>query len=255
MSTADLVSKAYRHLHGRLVSGDLLPGAVLSEKKLADELGISRTPVGEAVRRLASEGLVQQVPRYGTVVKEITRSDIEEIYELREAIEPYAARKAAVNISKTQLEQLAVLCRAIERLAEKLDNGDAEALEGEDLRQFLAADMAFHLLIVRAAMNSRILKTVQDSRVVSQLFRIRRHQHDSVLVHSACEHHRRILTALQSGDGDAAGCYVLDHISESKSETLRFIDRELSIRSQPETTVSLELSDELREELERLEQG
>ena len=255
MSSVDLTSKAYRHLHQQLVTGKLGSGTVISEKKLAADLGISRTPVGEAFRQLVAEGLVEQIPRYGTVVKTFTRQDVAEIYELREAIEPYAACKAARSISKLQLQQLGVLCRAIEQLAEQLDASDADSLDGETLRQFMAADMAFHLLIVRAAANSRILKVVQDSRVVSQVFHMRRPRHDSTIVHGACDFHKKILTGLRSGDADAAADWMLKHIRQSKQVTLAFVDQERDICLLPGPDFALELKDDIRSELERLEIG
>ena len=256
MSTAHLSSQVYRHLRQQLISGKLLPGAVVSENMVATEMGISRTPVGEAVRQLAAEGLFEQVPRYGTVVKEITRQNMEEIYEVREAIESYAAGKAARNISNTQLEQLAVLCHAIEAIAEQLDASESEAIDGDTLRQFLATDMMFHLLIVRAAANSRILKVVEDSRSVSQVFRIRRRRrHDSATVHSACDYHNKILHALRAGDGEKAAQWMYNHIRLSKLEALAFIDQQQTKRLQPHTDFSLELDNDTRAALEKLEGG
>lgn len=139
MTTASLTQTVYRHLQDQLISGNLLTGSLVSEKKLAAELGVSRTPVGNAIKRLVAEGLMEQVPRYGTIVKAATRRDIEENYELREAIEPYAVRKAAGRITKPQLEQLSVLCRAIQELVEELDSTDAVVLEGDSLQSFFAA--------------------------------------------------------------------------------------------------------------------
>lgn len=253
MATADLTSQAYRHLHRRLVSGELPAGTVLSENKLAAEMGISRTPVGDAVRRLAAEGLVEQVPRYGTIVKTITLQDIEDVYELREAIEPYAARKAASRVFATQLQQLEVLCKAIDGLSAQLDAGECEELTGEMLGQFLAADLAFHMLIVHAAANTRILSVVENTRVVSQVFRIRRRRHDSAVVHAACDHHRKILAALSDGDGDRAAEWMLKHISRSKEETLALHQQAAKERVPVKSEFSLELCDDIRAELERLE--
>jgi DNA-binding GntR family transcriptional regulator len=252
VSDSNLATHAYQLLRDRLINGQLLPGVVVSEKQLADELGISRTPIGDAVRQLSYEGFVEQVPRYGTLVKEITRHDLIEVYELREAIEPYAARKAASHITSGQLEQLEVLCRAIEGLAPKLDGSTGTALDGEDLRQFLAADMAFHLLIVRAAGNSRILTVIQTSQAVSKVFRVRRQKHDLDLLHRASHCHRQILAALQSGNGDGAAEQMLQHIIQSKQETLNYIDKQQGRRPLPEATYSLELDAETRRQLDLL---
>src|SRR5262245_15044729 len=90
-----LVQRAYEHIQEAILSGHLPAGSVVSEAVLAKSLGISRTPVGEAIRQLAREGLVQQVPRYGTIVKPIDRRELIELYEMRAALESYAAARAA----------------------------------------------------------------------------------------------------------------------------------------------------------------
>ena len=73
MATVSLSQRAYQHIQREIVSGQLEPGSVISETLLAKQLGISRTPVGEAIRKLAQEGLVEQVPRYGTIVCDLER--------------------------------------------------------------------------------------------------------------------------------------------------------------------------------------
>src|SRR6478752_2905610 len=90
-----LGEKAYLYLRGRILSGDFGPGTALSEASLARELGNSRGPLREAVRRLTGEGFLRQSPNGGSVVVEFSRRDVAELYELREALEVYAAGKAA----------------------------------------------------------------------------------------------------------------------------------------------------------------
>src|SRR6201995_3075492 len=82
-----LREQAYKHIHGKLLAGELPAGHVLSEHSLAREIGISRTPVREAIQRLEQEGVLEQIPRYGTVVRRPERRDLEELYQLREALE------------------------------------------------------------------------------------------------------------------------------------------------------------------------
>lgn len=251
MEFTGLAGQVYSQLQSELLSGQLLPGAVISEKQLADRLGMSRTPVGEAVRKLVSEGFIEQLPRYGTVVKEITIHDVAEIYELREAIEPYAARKAAGKLSPAQLKQLEILCNAIEKIAEDLDKTKSKVLEGELLRRFLAADMAFHMLIVRVAANSRMQKVVSDSRAVSQVFRIRRRSHDSAIVLGACSFHKHILKALRERDGQAASKWMFDHIHQSMNETLAYFGQREAAPPSPAFD-SLGLPEDLAKELEQV---
>ena len=104
--------KAYLYLRGRILSGELPPGAALSEASIARELGNSRGPLREAVRRLTAEGFLRQAPNGGSVVVEFSRRDVAELYELREALEVYAAGKAAEH--KIRDSELAAMKRAVD---------------------------------------------------------------------------------------------------------------------------------------------
>src|SRR3954469_20008540 len=115
-----LAQKAYDHLQEGVLSGRLRSGTVISEQALARELGISRTPVGEAIRQLVREGLVEQVPRYGTIVRSIDRRELIDLYEMREAIESYAAAKAAELVSDAALDRLQQFCDVMENIERDL---------------------------------------------------------------------------------------------------------------------------------------
>src|SRR5271169_1260355 len=97
---------AYEHIRKRLLSGDLAPGASLSPALLAKEIGISHTPVREAISQLESEGLVERLPRLGARVRLIDRRELEELFELRETLEADAAAWAAERISEEQIVAL-----------------------------------------------------------------------------------------------------------------------------------------------------
>src|SRR4051812_27781366 len=173
MSTVSLAQKAYDHLQEGVLSGRLRSGAVISEAALARELGISRTPVGEAIRQLVREGLVEQVPRYGTIVRSIDRRELIDLYEMREALESYAAAKAAEHLSEPILNRLEQFCDVMERIGQELQAAGANELDESGLRRFLAADMAFHMLIIEASGNRRMLEVVKNMRTVSRIFRMR----------------------------------------------------------------------------------
>jgi DNA-binding GntR family transcriptional regulator len=252
MAKDSLTDTAYKHLQEQILRGDLPAGSVLSESRLAKELGVSRTPVGDAIKQLVQEGLVEQIPRYGTIVREIDWNEIEELYELREALESYAASRAAERITAPQIAQLRLLCERIEGLARELEQQNVTSLEGESLLNFLAADLAFHLLIVRASGNHRILRTIRETRTISQIFRIRRQQHDLKTVRSACSDHQRIVDALERQDPAAAAEAVAEHIRESKNQSLKWLRDH---RKGPGLAASLypSLPESLVEELRRLE--
>jgi DNA-binding GntR family transcriptional regulator len=212
---------AYTALRERIISGELLPGAVVSEASLAKELGVSRTPVGEALRRLSHEGFVHQIPRYGTVVREISATDLRELFEIREALEGMAASKAAASISAEALDELESLCAANEAELEGVKESGSDVVEGESLRRFLAADMAFHMLIIASANNRRLSELLEQTRSISVMFNARRGVHSVARVEEANAYHRQILTALASRDSSGATEAVIRHIRVSCEQSLR----------------------------------
>jgi DNA-binding GntR family transcriptional regulator len=225
VSNESLSVRAYQHLHDEIVNGRLPVGAVISESTIAKTLGISRTPVGEAVRLLVREGLVRQVPRYGTVVRSLERADLEEHYELREALESYAAGQAAERATPEDVGRIRELCEAANRVVAGIDAED-RAVDEVVLRRFLASDMTFHLAIVAAARNSQIMRVVYQSRSISRIFRVRRQRHDLRLIRSVYEYHCGIVDAIEAGDRERATARMLEHIRQSKRLTLEQFDVE-----------------------------
>jgi DNA-binding GntR family transcriptional regulator len=220
MSSVSLAQKAYDHLQEGVLSGRLRSGTVISEAGLAKELGISRTPVGEAIRQLVREGLVEQVPRYGTIVRSIDRQELIDLYEMREALESFAAAKAAQIITEPMLARLQQYVDVMEKIGEELRDAGTVELDEPSLRRFLAADMAFHMLIIEASGNRRMIEVVKNMRTVSRIFRMRRAPHQLPVVHKAYEFHRLILDALRARDPEAARRHMSDHIAAGKRETL-----------------------------------
>ncbi len=249
MTAAPTVQKAYDHIRDRILTGEFPPGTVISEAVLARELGVSRTPVGEALRELAGVGLVQQVPRYGTIVRSITRQEIVELYELREALEPHAVALAAQRISSTDLERLDKLSARLEGFLAHLCQSHQEMLEGRMLREFLAADMAFHTLLIFAAGNRRIAKLVRDSHLMTELFGTQRLVHDQAILAELCQFHAQILEAVRRGDAEAARAVAAEHVRTSLAHTLECLDRHPA----GESLSTLALPDDVREELKRIE--
>jgi DNA-binding GntR family transcriptional regulator len=220
MSTISLAQKAYDHLQEGVLSGRLRSGTIISEAGLARELGISRTPVGEAIRQLVREGLVEQVPRYGTIVRSIDRQELIDLYEMREALESFAAAKAATRITEPALTRLQQFCDVMQRIETELREAGAVELDEPSLRRFLAADMAFHMLIIEASGNRRMIEVVKNMRTVSRIFRMRRAPHQLPVVHKAYEFHSLILAALRARDPESARRQMAAHIAAGKVETL-----------------------------------
>jgi len=217
-----LQEKAYRLILDRIVRGSLPPGGRLSEPGLADEIGISRTPVRDAVTQLQCEGLIERKPRYGTFVRELDENDIRELYELREGLESFATGLAAERISEEGLERLAGLLKKTRSIADSLKKSGAEELSGGPLRTFLAADMGFHAIIIQSAGNFHITKIIAQSHILSGIFSRQRISHRLDVVQKVVKSHGLILHALQCHDPEAASNEVAAHIRQSKQNSLMY---------------------------------
>lgn len=225
-SQISLKRKAYEHVRRKLISGELAAGAAISELALAQEMGISRTPVREAIGRLVAEGLLEHVPGRGTVVINPTRRDIVELYELREALEVYAVGKAArQRLHPEDAAALRALCDEIRAMAEQLRRSGQARLGDEQMQRFLAADMKFHMLLLRAAGNLRIMKVVADTRLLTRIFSYRREGHDAALLEKIYQYHSDVLDAVEAGDPARAMERLGEHIRASMRERLETYER------------------------------
>ena len=223
-----LSSRAYRQIRGMLLDGTLAEGMLVSEQSLATQLGISRTPVREAIRRLRAERIVEQVHRVGTTVRRPDPGELSDLYDLREALEVFAAGRAAGGAATPeQLGRLAELCDAMMILARRLRAADraGDAKKSAKVRgQFFAADMAFHAELMGVTGNAAMLELIRETRVFTQIFTRRRHPFvDDVTIAHVYRHHRRILNAIRHGDPEAAGRRMADHVRASKEGMLPFL--------------------------------
>lgn len=212
--------RSYREIRQRLLSGEFSPGTRLDFKKLAAELGVSTTPIREAIGQLASEGLLQLVPRLGAVVPKLSNDETIELYGVREAMETYAAAKAAETITPAQLAELHGFVERMEGLSAKFAMNRKPKLEGQPLADFLAADLAFHMTIIEAAGNRRLTKLAADSHAHARIFAAERLAHDQDLLDEALRQHRAIYEALALHDSEAARQQVALHIERSLERTL-----------------------------------
>ena len=125
----NLKKLAYDHIRMNLFNGNLSPGMLLSPVTLAKEIGVSHTPVREAISQLESEGLVEQLPRVGARVKVIDRRELEELFDLREMLEGGAAAKAAERITAGEIAELRDLSERFHGLAGQLQEAGADRAE------------------------------------------------------------------------------------------------------------------------------
>ena len=217
-----LQQQVHDQLLGRILRRELEPGERISPPEIAAALGVSITPVRDAVNQMAAEGLVTVTPRRGTVVSLVSIRDIEELYEIRLMLEPQAAEMAASRASEPEISR-------VQELAERLESGPvATSGRVDDLATYLdeiAADAELHAAVVLAAHNQR-LSTLYDGlrthvlvarAVFPRLYRGEPHRRGE---------HRRIVAAIAARDGPAARDAMAAHLRQALADTLRHVEQQ-----------------------------
>ncbi|MBE9605570.1 GntR family transcriptional regulator [Acetobacteraceae bacterium H6797] len=209
---SNATERAYQVIRDRIMDGSFAPGAPLREEMLAAEIGVSRTPIRDALRRLLADGLVESTRNYGTFVTEITWDDLQEVYQLRTMLEGFAAQRAATRITPEELAEL-------ERIT-----GLMEALEGEvgeeEIASFSALNRDFHTVIVRAAhsrhLESMLGRVFQVPLVLLKQYRM----HEWVNISRSNRQHREIIDALRARNPEWAGLLVAAHLNSTRPASL-----------------------------------
>lgn len=203
-------------LRQAILTGELKPGERLMEIHLADKLGVSRTPVREAIHRLELEGLVTTIPRRGAEVAQITEKSMSDVLEVRRAVDALCTELACDRITDEELEKLKQAC------------GHFELCVGtKDARKIAQADVALHDIIVQATRNIRLIQLVNT--LSEQMYRYRfEYIKDSSQHETLIKEHRIIYQSIVQKDKDTAAAAAKTHIDNQKKAIIRQIrlDRE-----------------------------
>ena len=214
---ADLTEQTYEAIRGRILRRELKTGEQIPIDRVAAELGVSRTPVLDAIKRLSVEGLIGIRPRRGCFVLGLTAVDIREIFGLREALETYAVDCV---IAERRHRELADELEALGRQMAAFTEGDIYT----DYDAFIERDRAFHMTLVRSAGNSRMTESYGRLNVHLHIMRahyIRMLQRASD-VHSD---HAVIVSAIRAGDAAAARAAISAHLIIVRDRMLAEIER------------------------------
>jgi DNA-binding GntR family transcriptional regulator len=215
----NLTDRVYGVLKERILSQEIEVGTRLRDEELAAQLGVSRTPVREALMYLSQEGLVEVYPRSGTRVRTFTEEDIEEIFEVRTALETLAVRKAAARLKPPQVERLRGLWEGAE-----------QALANGDPAPALTLDRELHRLILEESGNGRLKEIMARLNDYVALFRnlgARTPDHRGYTAELP-----EILSALEQRDAEGAAVALARHIQLAKEQTLRDFRRRSLLRSE-----------------------
>ncbi len=201
----------FKTLRQAILTGELKPGERLMEIHLANKLGVSRTPIREAIRKLELEGLVTMVPRRGAQVAQITEKSMSDVLEVRRALDELAVELACLRITQEEKEQLKEACLNFEKIV--ITN---------DVHEIAKADVAFHDIIFAATGNGRLSQMVNN--LAEQMYRYRyeyikdEKQHDMLV-----KEHRKIYDSIIANDTDSAKEAIRIHIENQEKAILRQI--------------------------------
>lgn len=201
----------FESLREAIIMGTLRPGERLMEIQLAEQMGVSRTPVREAIRKLELEGLVVMVPRKGAYVAGLSIKDIADVFEIRKALEGLAAELAADRISDEEIENLE---RTLHRLA--------DASDGKRFEEFIEIDTEFHAVLFQAGRNDRLTQIISNLR--EQIHRFRNTSLSMPgRMSAAVDEHRKIVEAITQHDVDEAKRLAQEHIDNAENTIMELI--------------------------------
>lgn len=215
-----LSRKVYHILKKRIIEEDLKPGEKILEVNIAEQLGVSRTPIREALRELAAEGFVKMIPNQRMVVSNVSIEDIKEVLQVRILLEGFAAPIAAKKINKGEIKKLE---KIIEKMNISVSKDDAVAysnLNGE-----------FHNLILKVCGNKRFIKICANLSGSDYRFRIRALRDNSERLKYSLKEHQEIVDALKKKDSEQAGSRSKKHIENVLKNILAYKSKEEEIEN------------------------
>ncbi|EOD01690.1 GntR family transcriptional regulator [Caldisalinibacter kiritimatiensis] len=195
----------FETLKSAIIEGQLKPGERLMEVQLADKLGVSRTPVREAIRKLELEGLVIMMPRKGAYVADVSLKDIMNILEIRASLEGLAASLAAERMTQEELKNL-------KKRSEEFN----EALRNGDIKMMIKKDAEIHDIIFKATRNEKLICIAEGLKDQIQRFRVT-YITEYNKSESLIEEHQKIIDALSNRDVEKARMYAQQHIENAEN--------------------------------------
>ena len=201
----------FRTLRQAILTGEMKPGERLLEIHLANKLGVSRTPIREAIRMLELEGLVIMVPRRGAQVAQITEKSMSDVLEVRCALDELAVELACERITEEEKTELAETCKAFEK-----------ATATKQVHVIAKADVEFHDIIFKAAGNPRLTQMINN--LAEQMYRYRfEYIKDESQHQMLVEEHKHICESISNRDIAAAKEAIRTHIENQEKSIIRQI--------------------------------
>ncbi len=202
----------FKTLRQGILTGELKPGERLMEIHLANKLGVSRTPIREAIRMLELEGLVTMIPRRGAEVAQITVKALKDVLEVRKALDALAAELACERITEEEIQALKEACDLFEQVTRT-----------KDATKIARADVKLHDIIVKATGNQRLSQMVNN--LAEQMYRYRfEHIKDATQHERLIGEHRRIYESIVARDKGKASLAVKEHIDNQEKAIMLLLE-------------------------------
>nr|WP_277999002.1 GntR family transcriptional regulator [Moorella sulfitireducens] len=211
----------FEALREAIINGQLKAGERLMEVQLAEEMGVSRTPVREAIRKLELEGFIVMVPRKGAYVADLSTKDIADVFEIRSALESLAAGLACERITEEELDEL-------ERLLIKV----ADCVAAKDLETLVEIDTQFHEVLYRASRNDRLVQIINNLREQIQRFRTTSLGTPGRMP-EALEEHKQLVEAITARNVELARRLAQEHIENAENRMMEAIREEMRASRSP----------------------
>lgn len=203
----------FNTLREAILKGELKPGERLMEMHLANKLGVSRTPIREAIRMLEQEGLAVTIPRKGAQVAKMTEKDLQDVMAVRDALDNLAVTSACQRMNADQLEKLKVAMKGFE-----------EAVKTDDVRGIVVADEAFHDVIYETAQNPKLLSIINNIR--QQMYRYRyEYVKNHTIYQQLVAEHAMILEGFEKKDIQSV-CEAMHIHLENQTKAVAVVIRE-----------------------------
>jgi len=200
-------------LREAIIMGELKPGERLMEVQLAEKMGVSRTPVREAIRKLELEGFVEMIPRKGAHVAKLTAKDIMDVLEVRASLDALAASLAAERITEDELKELKHIKTQLENYVQK-----------DNLQNIVKKDIEFHDVIYHASKNDKLIQIVNNLREQVYRFRVI-YLKDLGSSKEVIREHEEIFEAIRLRDRELAAEVARKHIRNQEQMIVSFIER------------------------------
>lgn len=201
----------FNTLRQAILRGELKPGERLMEIQLANKLGVSRTPIREALRKLELEGLVNMVPRKGAEVADITEKSLRDVLEVRKALEELSVQLACEKITEEEIEEL-------KRVAERFK----DTLNDQDVTKIAEADVAFHDVIYTATDNQKLILLLNNLREQMYRYRVEYLKKEEAYPQLIAEH-EELIDNISKRNKEEATCIMCEHIDNQVATVINVI--------------------------------